>query len=207
VVRALRPSVVVLATGSQADYALARVLRRLNIPHVVGRCYPRARYCEALVVDGRRGPCFGCLRGHLYTGPAPPPTPEEALRYDRPPAPGELQAEPATVVESGRAADVLARLAAGLAVPRRHRPPWLADLLAREQTCLIGGVTAPPVAGPYGPEWPYGVALPGQVVAFGTAQVLGVGTTQVCADCGRRLMVRYEVRGTRYEVRGMRYEV
>jgi hypothetical protein len=192
--RALRPAVVVLATGSQADYALARVLRRLHISHVVGRCYPRARYFEALIVDGRRGPCFGCLRGHLYTGPAPPPTPEEALRYDRPPAPGELQAEPATVVESGRAADVLARLAAALAQPRRQRPAWLADLLAREQTCLIGGVTAQPVAGADGPAWPYGVALPGQVVAFGLAQVLGVGSTQVCPDCGRRLDVKYELR-------------
>jgi hypothetical protein len=192
--RALRPAVVVLATGSQADYALARVLWRLHIPHVVGRCYPRARYFEALIVDGRRGPCFGCLRGHLYTGPAPPPTPEEALRYDGPPAPGELQAEPATVVESGRAADVLARLAAALAQPRRQRPAWLADLLAREQTCLIGGVTAQPVAGADGPAWPYGVALPGQVVAFGLAQVLGVGSTQVCPDCGRRLDVKYELR-------------
>jgi hypothetical protein len=141
------------------------VLRRLHIPHVVGRCYPRARYFEALIVNGRRGPCFGCLRGHLYTGPAPPPTPEEALRYDGPPAPGELQAEPATVVESGRAADVLARLAAALAQPRRQRPAW-----------------------------PYGVALPGQVVAFGLAQVLGVGSTQVCPDCGRRLDVKYELR-------------
>jgi hypothetical protein len=191
--RALRPAVVVLATGSQADYALARVLRRLHISHVVGRCYPRARYFEALIVDGRRGPCFGCLRGHLYTGPAPPPTPEEALRYDRPPAPGELQAEPATVVESGRAADVLARLAAGLTLPRRHRPGWLADLVAREQTCLIGGATAQPGAGEPGGGWAYGVALPGQVVAFGTAQVLGSGPAQVCLDCGRSLTVSYEV--------------
>ena len=31
------------------------------------------------------------------------------------------------------------------------------------------------------------------VVAFGLAQVLGVGTTQVCPDCGRRLDVKYEL--------------
>ncbi len=193
VLRAVRPGVVVLVTGSQDDYRLARVLRTLNIPHVVGRCYPRARYFEAIVVDGRSGPCFGCLRGHLYTGPAPPLTPEEALRYDRPPAPGELQAEPATVVESGRAADVLARFAAALAAPRRARPAWLAALLASEQTCLIGGTTAQPVTSEHGPGWAYGVRLPGQVVAFGPAQVLGVGLTQICPDCGRRLDVRYEV--------------
>ena len=190
--RAERPDVVVLATGSYADYALARVLRRLGIPHIVGRCYPRARYFEVIVVDGRRGPCFGCLRGHLYTGPAPAPTPEEALRYDRPARPGELQGEPATVVESGRAADVLARLAAELARPRPRRAPWLRDLLAHEQTCLIGGLTAEARRGPDGaPAWAYGLQVPGQVVAFGVAQVVGAGTVQVCPDCGRRLPVAY----------------
>jgi len=193
--RATRPSVVVLTTGSSVDYALARVLRRLDIPHISGRCYPRARYFEAILVDGRRGPCFGCLRGHLYTGPAPAPTPEEALRYDRPTAPGELQAEPATVVESGRAADTLALLAAALALPRRARPPWLTALLAAEQTCLIGGNTAGPAYDPTTGQtgWAYGIGLPGQLVAFGVDQILGCGPAQVCADCGRVLRVAYAV--------------
>jgi hypothetical protein len=77
--------------------------------------------------------------------------------------------------------------------PRRRRPPWLADLVAREQTCLIGGVTAQPGAGEPGGGWAYGVARPGQVVAVGTAQVLGSGPAQVCPDCGRSLDVRYGV--------------
>jgi hypothetical protein len=188
------PDAVVLATGSHADYALARVLRRRGIPHLVGRCYPRARYFEIILVDGRRGPCFGCLRGHLYTGPAPAPTPEEVLRYDRPAPPGELQGEPATVVESGRAADVMTRLAAELARPRPRRALWLRDLLAHEQTCLIGGLTAEAVPGPDGDlAWAYGVQVPGQVVAYGAAQVVGAGTVQVCPDCGRSLAVAYPV--------------
>ena len=193
--RTTRPRVVVLATGSSVDYALARVLRRLDIPHIVGRCYPRARYFEAIVVDGRRGPCFGCLRGHLYTGPTPAPTPEEALRYDQPAAPGELQAEPATVVESGRAADALTALAAALALPRRARPPWLTALLAREAGCLIGGNTAGPAYDPTTGQtgWAYGIGLPGQLVAFGVEQILGCGPAQVCADCGRVLRVAYAV--------------
>jgi hypothetical protein len=193
---ARRPAVVVLATCTQVEYALARTARALGIPHVVGRCYPRARYFEAIVVDGQQGPCFGCLRGHLYTGPAPAPTPEEALRYDRPPAPGELQAEPATIVESGRAADVLAGLAGALAAPADARPPWLTALLASEQTCLIGGTSVQRGAQACGattPAWAYGVQYPGQVVAFGAAQVLGVGAQQVCADCGRQLHVVYDV--------------
>ena len=76
-------------------------------------------------------------------------------------------------------------------------PGALPDLLAREQTCLIGGLTAQQVAGERGAAWAYGVALPGQVVAFGAAQVLGTGPAQVCPDCGRTLDVRYEVGGTR----------
>jgi hypothetical protein len=189
---AARPAAAVLATGSHVDHALARVLRAENIPHVIGRCYPRARYFEAIVVDGQRGPCFGCLRGHLYTGPAPSPTLEETLRYDLPVGEGDLAGEPATVVESGRAADVLARLAAGLARPAAQRPPWLAALLAHEQTCLIGGNTAQAVrGGALIIEWAYGVRYPGQVVAFGAAQVLGTGATQHCPDCGRTLPVRY----------------
>ncbi len=194
--RATRPRVVVLATGSSVDYALARVLRRLNIPHLVGRCYPRARYFEVIVVDGQRGPCFGCLRSRLYTGPAPAPTPEEALRYDRAIAPGELQAEPATVIESGRAADALAALAAAMAQPRRARPPWLITLLARESTCLIGGNTAgaahDPTTGTAG--WVYGIGLPGQLVTFGADQILGYGPAHTCADCGRVLRVAYAVK-------------
>ncbi|HUS16555.1 MAG TPA: ThiF family adenylyltransferase, partial [Chloroflexia bacterium] len=193
--RVTRPGVVVLATGSHVDYALARVLRGLGIPHVVGRCYPRARYFEVIVVDGRRGPCFGCLRGHLYTGPTAAPTPEERLRYDAPPGSGELAAEPATVVESGRAADVLAHLAAALAQPRGKRPGWLAALLASRQTCLIGGNTAawrPDPAGG-GKGWAYGVQYPGQVVAFGLAQVLGTEAAQICPDCGRQLAVVHRI--------------
>ena len=45
------------------------------------------------------------------------PTLEEALRYDQPVGEGDVASEPATVVESGRAADVLAHLAAELARP------------------------------------------------------------------------------------------
>ena len=67
-------------------------------------------------------------------------------------------------------------------------------LLAQEQTCLIGGNTAQAVrGGALTAEWAYGVQYPGQVVAFGAAQVLGTGAAQHCPDCGRTLTVRYAV--------------
>jgi hypothetical protein len=153
-----------VATGTAADFAIARGLRARGVPHVVGRCYPRARHWEAIVVDGPRGPALNDMRGHLQLGPAPTPTPEQIAAYSDA---GALEAEPATLVESGWAAAWLARLAAQLLAPPGLRERWLLDLLASEQTCLIGGVGVEPTED--GPA--YGIAAPGQVVAYGRASI------------------------------------
>ena len=58
---------------------------------------------------------------------------------------------------------------------------------------FASGSTVLPVSSATTPAWAYGVQYPGQVVAFGAAQVLGVGAQQVCADCGRQLRVVYDV--------------
>ncbi len=168
----------VLATGTVADFALARALRAAGVPHLAVRCYPRARYWEAVLVPDAQGPCLGCLRGHLYTGPAPQPTPEEAERYA---APGDLQAEPATMVESGWAADCAGRLALQLLAPPGLRESWMLDLLAAGGTCLIGGAYA--LDEGRGPA--YGIGRPGQVRAFGVGSIAGSAAERVCADCGR----------------------
>ena len=163
-----RPGVTaaLIATGTAADFAIARALRDLGVPHVVGRCYPRARFWEAIVVDGRRGPALSDLRGHLAAGPTPAPTPEQIADYSDA---GALDAEPATLIESGWAAAWMARLAAQLLAPPGLRERWLLELLAAKRTCLIGGVGVEPTAG--GPA--YGVTAPGQVRAVGPAQVRG----------------------------------
>jgi hypothetical protein len=159
-------TVGLVATGTAADFAIARALRARGVPHVVGRCYPRARYWEAIVVDGPRGPALSDMRGHLRLGPAPAPTPEQIAAYSDA---GALEAEPATLVESGWAAAWLARLVAQLLAPPGLRERWLLDLLASEQTCLIGGVGVEPTeAGPA-----YGVAAPGQVVVYGRSAICG----------------------------------
>jgi hypothetical protein len=148
-----------VATGTSDDFAIARALRACGVPHVVGRCYPRARYWEAIVVDGHRGPGLEDIRGHLRTGPTPAPTPEQIAVYSDA---GALEAEPATLVESGWAAAWMARLAAQLLAPIGLRERWLLELLATGQTCLIGGVGVERTPG--GPA--YAVAQPGEIHAW-----------------------------------------
>jgi hypothetical protein len=153
-----------IATGTSADFALARALRDHDLPHVVGRCYPRARYWEAIFVDGRRGPSLSDLRGHMQRGPIPAPTPEQIATYSDA---GALEAEPATLIESGWAAVWMARLAAQLLAPAGLRERWLLDLLATRQTCLIGGVGVEPT--PHGPA--YAITVPGQIRAWGQGAI------------------------------------
>jgi hypothetical protein len=151
-------------TGTDADFAIARALRASDVPHVVGRCYPRARYWEAVLVDGLRGPALQDVRGHLRLGPAPPPTPEQIAAYSDA---GALEAEPATLVESGWAAAWMARLGAQLLAPPGLRERWLLELLASQRTCLVGGVGVEHTDN--GPA--YGVALPGMIRAWGVADI------------------------------------
>jgi hypothetical protein len=153
-----------VATGTAADFAIARALRAAGLPHVIGRCYPRARYWEAVIVNGIYGPSLSDLRGHLALGPAPAPTPEQVAAYSDA---GALEAEPATLVESGWAAAWLARLSAQLLAPPGLRERWLLDLLAGEQTCLIGGVQVEQTQS--GPA--YAIAVPGQIRAWGRGSI------------------------------------
>jgi molybdopterin/thiamine biosynthesis adenylyltransferase len=153
-----------VTTGTAADFAIARALRARDLPHLVGRCYPRARYWEAIVVDGRRGPALSDIRGQLIPGPSPGPTPEQIAAYSDA---GALEAEPATLVESGWAAAWMARLTAQLLAPLGLRERWLLELLAAERTCLVGGVGVEPTAD--GPA--YGIERPGAIRAWVRAAI------------------------------------
>jgi ThiF family len=149
-----------VATGTNADFAIARALRAGGVPHVVGRCYPRGRYWEAIVVDGQHGPALDDVRGHLRAGPAPTPTPEQIAAYSDA---GALEAEPATLVESGWAAAWMARLIAQMLAPAGLRERWLLELLAAGRTCLVGGVGVERT--PDGPA--YAVTQPAEIHAWG----------------------------------------
>lgn len=155
-----------VATGTNADFAIARALRDCAVPHVVCRCYSRARYWEAVLVDGMHGPAFDDIRGHLRYGPAPAPTAEQLAAYSDA---GALESEPATLLESGWAAAWAARLAWQLLAPAGLRERWLLELLEDQQTCLVGGAYVEQTSA--GPA--YAIDIPGRIHAWGTRQIAG----------------------------------
>ncbi len=178
-VAGIKPDLAVITTGTDMDFYLARACQRAGIPYLVARCYPRARYFELIFsLPAEATPCFDCLRGHLYLGPQPDLTAEQQARYDSRRA-TTLESEPATLVETGRAASVAARLSQEILRPQRSA--WLQELVAEGQTCLIGANETQLT----GEGWAYGLSLPGQVAAFGLAQLFGPGQAHPCRTCGR----------------------
>ena len=175
------PDVVLLATGTHHHAMLGELFWRLGIPHVAACCYPRARYFEVSIVSPReRTPCLHCFRGHLYRGPAEPMPDEVAAFLYEPVADAvraqrytDLVAEPASQIETMRAAHVLARCAVEIAAPVRTR--WFARVLAESTTCLLGGNAA----------GAYGITHPGQVLRLGTADIAGTTDHVQCDVCHR----------------------
>ena len=179
------PDVVLLATGTHHHAMLAERLWRIGVPHVAACCYPRARYYEVSVVSPReRTPCLHCFRGHLYRGPAEP-VPDDVAAFLYEPAPDavraqrytDLVAEPASQIETLRAAHVLARAAIELMSPARS--PWFARVLAESTTCLVGGNAA----------GAYGITHAGQVVRLGLDDLAGATDQIRCEVCARTMQV------------------
>lgn len=177
-----QPEVAVVATGTAHDRAISQLLRNSGVAHVVVSCYARARFFEAIAVDAQGGPCFGCVRGHLHLGTQPSLTPEQRAHYvsnDQ-----ELTAEPATRIETGRAADLGAQIACALLLPEQM--PWLARARAEESNFFLGGNCVDRQddgALAYGIEWP------GEVRLYGLQDIAGRGSYLECWDCGRQLPV------------------
>lgn len=177
------PDLVLLATGTHHHAMLAELLWRLGVAHVAACCYPRARYFEVTAIAPREGtPCFHCFRGHLDRGPSEPIPDEVAAFLYEPVTDAErarrytdLVAEPASQIETLRAAHVLARCAAELLAPRRS--PWFARALAEDTTCLLGGNAA----------GAHGITAPGQVLRLGLADLSGSAGRVRCDVCGRVL--------------------
>jgi hypothetical protein len=158
-----------VTTGTEADFALARALRSHALPHVVGRCYARARYWEGVVVDGSQGSSYAEVRRHVMAGPTPQPTPEQRAAYG---AVGELVAEPATAMETGWAAAWLARLMGQMLVPPALREGWFWARLAAGATCWIGGLVVENVTEAGSDAGAaYGVDVPGVVHAWSADEI------------------------------------
>ena len=164
IIEAYGVTTALVTTGTHADFAISRGLRCQGVAHVVGRCYPRGRFWEGIVVDGTVGPSYEEVRRRVMAGPLAAPTPEEIVAYG---AVGELVGEPATAMETGWAAMWLARLMAQMMNPITLREGWLLARLAAGATCFIGGVGVE--QGDHGLA--YGISVPGQVHAWSTAQI------------------------------------
>ncbi|MEW6731964.1 MAG: ThiF family adenylyltransferase [Acidobacteriota bacterium] len=177
-----RPEVALIATGTDNDRAISQLLRTSAIPHVIVSCYARARFFEAITVSRKDGPCYGCVRGHLHLGTRPSLTPEQQARYIS--SDHELNAEPATRIETARAADLAAQIVYGLLRP--EAAAWLTRACAEEQTFFLGGNVVE--AQPNG-ELAYGIEWPGEVRLYGLQDIVGRGAYLECWDCGRQLPV------------------
>lgn len=180
--------VAIVATGTANDRIISQTLISKNLPHVIVSCYARARFFEAIVINGKGSPCFGCIRGHLYLGKTPSLTPEQRARYIS--SEHDLTAEPATRVETGRAADLAAHIAYSLL--NLDKNLWLARALAEEQTFFLGGNASEEQLNG---DWAYTIELPGEVKLFGLQDITGRGDYIECWDCGRKLPISIPYQG------------
>jgi molybdopterin/thiamine biosynthesis adenylyltransferase len=172
-IRRFGVTAALVTTGTVADFAIARALHAAAIPHVVGRCYARARFWEGIVVEGGGiTPSYEQMRRGVLLGPAPAPTPEEVAAYG---AVGELAGEPASSMETGWAAMWLARLTVQMMAPATMREGWLWARLAAGATCFVGGVVVEPAmdgsSGGVMTAPAYGIAMPGEVHAWSVAEI------------------------------------
>lgn len=172
--------VAVVATGTGNDRIISQTLVSKKVPHVVVSCYARARFFEAIVVRPD-APCFGCVRGHLYLGKTPSLTPEQRARYVS--SDYDLAAEPATRVETGRAADLASHIAYSLL--NLEKVEWLARALRSEQTFFLGGNTSEKQED----KWVYTIETPGEVKLFGLEDIFGRGDYIECWDCGKKIPI------------------
>ncbi|HEY5936898.1 MAG TPA: ThiF family adenylyltransferase, partial [Kofleriaceae bacterium] len=192
--RADPPDVTMLATGTHHHAMIGQLLWRLGIPHVSAHCYPQARFFEISIVSPReRTPCLHCFRGHLDRGaPEPAPITDEVARFlYRPISDGErarlytdLVAEPATRIETMRAAAILARAALELCATRRSA--WFDRALAAGTTCLLGGNIATRLADG---SFAYGIREAGQVIRLGLEDL---AESVDCSICRRRVTVAHQ---------------
>ena len=187
IVKTYKPDLAILTTANPAEFRMASVLRQNNIPHLIGRCYPRARWFEATYINGQNRPCFGCLQGHLYQGVVPTLTEEQMAAYDpeaQVPEEGMLQAEPATRIDTSRCSDTILRLAVQALGDEKTRATWFRRMIREERPCLIGGNTAELQEDR---EWSFGVTAPGEATLYGVINFVGSETeeTKECLYCGQ----------------------
>ncbi len=197
------PDAVFLCTGTDDDAGMAEVLWSRGIPHLAAYAYPQARFFEInTIIPDEETPCLHCLRGNLFRGaPSAPRMTSEVERFlyrdlavperaeERREAYTNLVAEPASPIETGRIAEVLARCALQSLAPANMRELWFERMLSAKTTCLLGGN----VVDIHGGEAAYGISEPGQVIRLGLEDIMGAAESIECQSCGRQLEVHVDI--------------
>jgi hypothetical protein len=183
------PDLIIFATANSAEFRMAKLARERNIAHIQCSCYPRARWYRNIVVNGSEGPCYGCLHGQLYTGVSPTLTEEQIAAYSL--GDKSIDAEPATMIDTARCADSVARIGLHLMASRKNFPDWLSFMLEKELTYLIGGNSAE--FRPEGDGWTNGVETPGGAAWYGVKNVMGYDyeRNKTCIYCGKVYDVKF----------------
>ena len=136
------------------------------------------------------------MRGHVFSGvEAAPPIDDELASFlyrDVDPRERErdyvnLVAEPATPIETGRIADLVALCTQQILA--HPRAAWFQRMLDESTTLLLGGN----VVDDRGGELAYGIATPGQVLRLGLEDIAGASASRTCESCGREVHVTHRV--------------
>jgi hypothetical protein len=185
-IRWYNPTLAVVGMGrsgaAEPNFIAANLLRKAGIRHIVPSAFPSAAAYKMIVVDGASGACYGCIQHKLVIDAGNAPTltnAQQRMFY------GGVQ--PATVFETYPSVHCLLRLCIELCSSGRRI--WFSELLAQEKNCLVGCNRAEQKDG----GWVYGVSMPGQVVAYGTADLAGTREFTQCPSCGRSYSVRHKM--------------
>lgn len=183
------PDVVVIAMGRTHDdnFTACRILREMNIKHVVPAVYPGAVAHRVVVVNGNQGPCYECHNHRLSidatnvaTGDLGHDVAEfREMFYMSPDDP----TDPATIAETWPSVHTVLELTLQLGLPDVLRSIWFSQCLAQEQISFVGGVK---VSTSLDGEGSYGVKYPGQVVVYSSDDILQQGNEYTCSCCGRK---------------------
>jgi hypothetical protein len=96
--------------------------------------------------------------------------------------------QPATVIETYPSVHCLLRLSIELCFSPQLRSRWFKDALKNETTCFVGANKSEKA----GKSWLYGIQFPGQVVRYGSLDMIGNEETNACI-CGRQNKVKHVI--------------
>lgn len=171
------PDLAIVAMGRSKDdnFLVCEALRKRGIKHITPTAFAGVSHFKHIVTDGKIGPCYDCLQGHLAIDRGQGPTLNEEERdlfY------GGTQ--PATLAETLPSAYSLLRLSLDLMLPNAAKPVYLRRELSDERNVFVGANRVEK----NNAGWLYGIEKPFHMVTFGVEDIIGSRNEEQC-PCGR----------------------